>query len=100
MFIDAEKEGYNVKYPRVLSEEHKKMISRAGCTLSEEHKEKIRLALKGRKRSEETKKKIGLANKGKPNGRLGKIGVYLHSKESRKKISLSLKGNTRAVKNA
>ena len=98
MFIDAEKEGYNVKYPRVLSEEHKKLVSRAGCTLSEEHKMKISLALKGRKRSEETKKKIGLANKGKPGWRLGKIGVYSHSKESRKKISLSLKGNTRALK--
>jgi len=98
MFTDAEKKGYNIKYKRVFSEEHLKQISRAGCTLSEEHKEKIRLALKGRKRTEKTKKKISLAKKGKGNGRLGKIGVYSPSKETRKKISLSLKGNTNALK--
>jgi uncharacterized membrane protein len=54
MFIDAEKEGYNVKYPTVLSEEHKQMISLAQKGIakgpfSEEHKQKLSLANKGKK---------------------------------------------------
>tara|TARA_R110000823_G_scaffold177221_1_gene309813 strand:- start:29 stop:457 length:429 start_codon:yes stop_codon:yes gene_type:complete len=55
MFIDAEKEGYNVKYPRVLSEEHKQMISLAlkGKPISEEHKQMISLAKKGQTFSKE-----------------------------------------------
>jgi hypothetical protein len=56
MFIDAEKEGYNVKYKKILSEEHKMNLS---------------LALKGNtntlgktwKWSEESKKKARRKNK-------------------------------------
>jgi hypothetical protein len=56
-FIDAETEGYNIKCPRVFSEEHRK---------------KLGLAKKGKTISEEHKKNVSLGKKGKPSGTLGK----------------------------
>lgn len=55
-----------------------------GKTMSEEQKEKLRIAHKGKKLSEEHKKKIGDAQRGKPKGPL--------SEEHKKKISLCHRG--------
>lgn len=56
--------------------------------LSEEHKAKVSLALKGIKRSEETKIKISEARKGKPNPHKGNA----HSEETKAKMSQARKG--------
>jgi len=69
------------------------MGQKKGYKLTEEHKQKIRLALRGRKLSKEHKKKVsdalkGIQKFGKDNPFYGKK----HTKESRRKISESLKG--------
>lgn len=58
------------------TEEHRTNSSKAqqGKKLSEEHKKKLSLALKGRKgkkHTQETKNKISVSKKGKPSGRRG-----------------------------
>lgn len=64
-----------------------------GKTISEEHKQRIRKANKGKQRtlgfkhSEESKRKMSIAKKGNKN-RLGKY----HSEESKRKMSESHKG--------
>ena len=56
MFIDAEKEGYNIKPKRTLSEEHKKEIglSMKGNTNARNGN----VQKKARRKQEESKKKI------------------------------------------
>lgn len=63
------------------TEEAKKKISIASRNMSDETKRKISEKLKGRCHTQETKEKISIANKGK-----------LVSLETRQKLSLSLKG--------
>jgi hypothetical protein len=62
-FIDAEKEGYNIKCPRVISEEHKQKISLAlkGKTISEEHKNAIAFVKIGKTFSKEHKDNMSKA---------------------------------------
>ena len=72
MFIDAEKEGYNIK-PKYK--------------ISAEHRAKMSASLKGRKHSAETRAKISAGNKGKKRGKC--------SAEHRKKLSEAAKGKKR-----
>lgn len=60
--------AWNIGKTVVISEEHKKKISKTltGRTRSEETKKKIAAASKGRKHTEESKKKMSLLSKGKP----------------------------------
>ena len=86
--------GYNIIVDAVrhtLSEETKQKISLAkkGKIRSEETKIKISLALKGQTLSEEIKQKISLAKKGSKNYNYGQI----LSEETKQKISLALKGS-------
>lgn len=58
----------------------------SGAVISEEHKEKISLANRGRIKSDKAKRKIGEAHKGVP-----------LSEEHKEKISEAMKGNTHAL---
>lgn len=67
-------------------EEYRKRFPKAECgqvytPLTEEQREKIRVAARNRKKSKEEKRKIGLKSKGR-----------VHSEETRKKISKGQKG--------
>ena len=111
MFIDAEKEGYNVKPKRVFSEEHKKNLrlgqkgrTYKGVTASEESRLKMSLAKKGKKFSEEHKKNMSLVRIGgkhseetKKKMSLAQMG-HKHSEETKEKIRLANKGNIGAAK--
>jgi hypothetical protein len=83
--------GYNLTWGGdggVLSEETKQKISIATKgkkkpERTEEHKRKIRELKTGRKHTEESKLKMSLSHKGKPSGGLGRR----HSEEAKKKMS-------------
>lgn len=106
-FIDLYKPEYNMC---------PKAGSKLGCKLTEDHRAKIILALKGRKHSEETLKKMSEAQRGRPSplkgktrseetrkriseGQIGRSSAMkgkTHSEEAKKKISEALKGKTRS----
>lgn len=100
-YISEINKGNKVWLGKHHSEKTKKKISEAhkGKKLSEESKNKDRLANLGRKHSEETKRKISENNKGKHfmsdehknKIRLANLGKH-HSEETRKKMSAIRKG--------
>lgn len=73
-----------------IAEDIAKVWEHKEYTLTEETKEKISAANKGRKHSEEQRRKISNANKGRTSNRKGK---HL-SEEQKQKISNALKGKT------
>lgn len=85
------------------SDEHKKKLREAmkgkpspnkGKHFSEEHKNKIREANKGKHLSEETKNKMREANKGKRVGEKHPMYGKHHTEETKNKMRESHKGNT------
>ena len=95
-FIDAEKEGYNIKCPRVISEEHKQKISLAlkGKTISEEHKNAIAFVKIGKTFSKEHKDNMSKAwERRRSNANGCKTSKHLNiSEEHKKNVSLGKKG--------
>ena len=87
-------DGGTGNYAHEVSEEtrEKLRIANTGKKLTEDHKAKINPL--GRKHSEETKKKIGEGNKGKTcmTGESNPFFGKTHTEESRRKMSVSLMG--------
>lgn len=95
--------GYNlivdaVRHAHSDETKQKMSLAKKGKTRSEETKLKISLAKKGKTLSEETKLKIGLAKKGSKHHMYGKRGTLCpnygktHSEETKLKMSLAKKG--------
>ena len=100
-YVSIINKGNKTRLGTHLSDESKEKIARAhrGKKLSEEHKQKDRLSNLGRKHSEETKRKISENNKGKHHmseehkNRLRMMNIGRHpSEETRRKMSISGKG--------
>lgn len=100
-YVSITNKGNKTRLGTHLSDESKEKIARAhrGKKLSEEHKQKDRLSNLGRKHSEETKRKISENNKGKHpmseehKNRLRMMSLGRHpSEETRRKMSISGKG--------
>lgn len=77
-----------------LTEEHKRKIclSKIGKSRSLELKEKLRIYHTGKKLSKETCIKISESNKGRINWNKGLKGIFHHTEETKKKISIAQSG--------
>jgi group I intron endonuclease len=83
--LDSYDNGYNAR---------PKAESRIGTKLSEEHKQKISEAHKGKPKTKEHKDSMSKSRKGDTPWNKGKKGVQIPSEETKKKLSLVLKGKT------
>lgn len=91
---EALKGENNPMYGKHLPEETKKKVSKTmkGKPKTEETKKRMSEAQKGHPVSEATKKKLSEMNKGKYKGENNGMYGKKHSKEARKKLSLTHKG--------